>query len=94
VIWWIVGSIVVLGLLVLVVAVSALTGHLRPLRRALRRLSWTQREAMGVLSRADALRERLEALQATGEQGEIPLSDPGRDAAYDGPVRPARVRRP
>jgi hypothetical protein len=65
---WVSWSAVVLGVALVVVAVTSLTGRQRPLRRALRRLSWRAEAVRRLQARATATQDRLAALQADAER--------------------------
>ena len=57
---WVSWGAVGLGVLLVAVAVGRLQPRLRPLRRALRVLSWRQQEVQRLAARAETLRGRLE----------------------------------
>jgi hypothetical protein len=59
---WICWGLVALGLLLVVAAVIPLSGRARPLRRALRRLSWRQAELERLGARAESLQDQIMAL--------------------------------
>jgi hypothetical protein len=67
VIWWLVLGIVVLALLVLAAAGAALLGRLRELGHVGRALQRRAVEAQGLLPAAEALQERVLALQERAE---------------------------
>jgi hypothetical protein len=64
VVTWISWGLVVVGIALLTGAVMAMPGRLRPMRRALRRLSWRAEELTRLQDRADALRTRAGELTA------------------------------
>lgn len=66
--WWIAGGVVLLGFLLLVVVLMAVAGHLRPLRRAVRRLQLRTEQAEGLQGRLLVLQERVADLQRGVEQ--------------------------
>jgi Tfp pilus assembly protein PilO len=55
---------VVLGLALVLASLTALSGHVRPLRRALRRLSWRVEEAQQLQVKVAAVQERIVDLEA------------------------------
>jgi hypothetical protein len=55
-------GLVALGLVLVAAAVSSVVSRLRPLRRALRRLSWRRAEVERVQAKAESVRGRIEAL--------------------------------
>lgn len=63
--WWISGVIVLLGLLVLVVAVSLLLGRLKKLRRVQRSLQVRLDQAQTLQEPVLALQKRAEEMQET-----------------------------
>ena len=77
---WVSWGAVGLGVLLVAVAVGRLQPRLRPLRRALRVLSWRQQEVQRLAARAETLRGRLEELRR-----DEPRSFQTPVAAYDGP---------
>jgi hypothetical protein len=60
---WICWGLVALGLILVVASVIPLSGRARPLRRALRRLSWRRGEIERLQTRAETVQEQLIALQ-------------------------------
>jgi hypothetical protein len=62
--WWVVTGVVAVALVLLVSCLVALAGHVRPLRRALRRLRVRAEQAQRVQRRSDNLRTSLEGLAA------------------------------
>jgi biopolymer transport protein ExbB/TolQ len=66
--WWIVVGVVVVALVLLVSSLFALAGHVRPLRRALRRLRIRGEQAQRLQRRSDKLRTSLEGLQVKVEE--------------------------
>ena len=66
--WGIVVGLVVLGLLVLAAAMSALAGRARPLQRAMFRLQLRGEQAEALQVKAMAVAERGEALAARVEE--------------------------
>ena len=65
---WIVVGVVVLAIVILTVALAALAGRLRPLARAVRRLSLRAEQAEKLQAKVVVMQERLEALQDLAEQ--------------------------
>jgi hypothetical protein len=64
---WISWGAVALGVVLLIAAVMSLPSRLRPLRRALRRLSWRQADLDRLQARAQVLQERAQDLAAQAE---------------------------
>lgn len=65
---WLSWGLVVLGIALVTVAVVSLSGRLRPLRRALRRLSWRREELARLQAKAEVTTARVEQLTAELEQ--------------------------
>jgi uncharacterized membrane protein YcjF (UPF0283 family) len=61
---WICWGLVALGLIVVVAAVIPLSGRVRPLRRAMRRLSWRRAEVDRLRTRAESLQDQITELSA------------------------------
>jgi len=57
-------GLVAVGLVLVAVAVISVGTRMRPLRRALRRLSWRREDVERLRAHAEAVRDRLDALQA------------------------------
>jgi hypothetical protein len=55
-------GLVAVGLVLVATAVSSVGSRLRPLRRAMRRLSWRRAEVERVQAKAEKVRERVETL--------------------------------
>ena len=67
---WVTWGLVALGPLLVIVAVIPLAGRMRPLRRALRRLSWRREELDRLRLRAAGLQDQLATLhEQAGELG-------------------------
>lgn len=69
----IVGVAVVVGVATVALSALSLAGRVRPLRRALRRLSWRAEQAQQLQGKIEALQTRVAARQA-----ELPASSPPR----------------
>ena len=67
VIWWIVGGLLVLGLVLVVLVVATVLGHLRPLRRALRRQRLHLEQAQKLQARVEALQDATAELESKME---------------------------
>ena len=63
--WWISGAIALLGLLVLIVAVSMLLGRMKKLRRVQRSLQVRLDQAQLLQEPVQALQKRAEEMQGT-----------------------------
>lgn len=74
---WVTWGLVALGPLLVLVAVIPLAGRMRPLRRALRRLSWRQEELDRLRLRAASVQNQLATLQ--GQAGELRRRRAGDD---------------
>jgi hypothetical protein len=61
VIWAVVG-LVALGVVAVIVAVLGLSGRVRPLRRAVRRLWWRREELDRLRERVETIQERVQVL--------------------------------
>lgn len=61
---WICWGLVALGVVVVVGAVIPLSGRMRPLRRALRRLSWRRADVERLQTRAASVEDQIATLQA------------------------------
>lgn len=81
---WLAWGLVVLGIAFVAVAVVSLSGRLRPLRRALRRLGWRREEVARLQAKAEVTTERVEELTAELER----LATRQADAASRIPPRP------
>jgi hypothetical protein len=57
-------GLVAVGLVLVATAVSSVGSRLRPLRRAMRRLSWRRAEVERVQAKAESVRDRVETLAA------------------------------
>jgi hypothetical protein len=66
--WWIVGGVVLVALALLIASVMALAGHVRPLRRALRRLRIRAEQAERVQRRSLKLQTSLALVRAQLEE--------------------------
>jgi hypothetical protein len=66
---WICWGLVALGVLLVLGAVFTLPGRVRPLRRALRRLSWRRAELDRLRTSAENLQDRVATLHA--QAGEV-----------------------
>jgi hypothetical protein len=66
--WWISGAIALLGLLVLIVAVSMLLGRMKKLRRVQRSLQVRLDQAQLLQEPVQALQKRAEEMQETMQQ--------------------------
>ena len=62
--FWVCWGLVALGLILVVGAAIPLSGRVRPLRRALRRLSWRRAEVARLQSRAESVQDQIATLQA------------------------------
>jgi hypothetical protein len=82
VVTWIVVGVIVLAVVGLLLAVSSVTGRLRPLRRSIRRLGQRAEQAKRLESNVAELQKRLEALR-----GELPTAV-GSSGPADGPEPP------
>ncbi len=61
--WWIVAGVVIVAIVVLVAVVMALMGHVRPLRRAVRRLRLRTEQAETLQGKLEGVAERATALE-------------------------------
>ena len=62
--WWIALAVVLVGLVLLVASVYVVSGHIRPFRRAVRKLRIRADQAQRLQRRGLALRSSAEELQA------------------------------
>ena len=62
--WWIVTGVVILAIVALVAVVGALMGHVRPLRRAVRRLRLRTEQAEKLQGKLAGVADRATALEA------------------------------
>jgi hypothetical protein len=76
---WICWSLVALGVILVVASVIPLSGRVRPLRRARRRLSWRQADLARLRTRTEGLQDQLIALQAQALEVAQRRADHGRD---------------
>jgi hypothetical protein len=68
VVTWISWGLVAVGVVLVVGAVMSLSGRVRPLRRALRRLSWRRDDLARLQVRAEALGARVGELTADAQR--------------------------
>jgi len=65
---WASGGLVALGILLVLAAVVPLARRARPLRRALRRLSWRREDLERLRTRADGLQDRVATLSEQAQE--------------------------
>ncbi len=66
--WWIVVGVVVLAIVVLLAALATLAGRLRPMGRAMRRMSLRAEQAEKLQTKITDMQQKIVALQDSAEQ--------------------------
>ncbi len=80
--WWIVAGVIALAVVIAVTAVASVVGRLRPLERALRRLTLRAEQAQGLQASLDELRQRVEAVAPAAQQAAEHAQRVGEQASH------------